>query len=328
MSLSFPFLPFTTSLDVFLHFRNMCPVWGRSQRSANSLILGSRGSGLGTQGLPPRPSQWLGNWRGQLHANLSLHSPSFQETLFPNSLYGEILDRMEANMSKPMWYVGRCNTKALATWSLTSGHGTLRTLPTSHQGPGNEPIGELFSGFDLCQLYSLDTVFLIDSPHSLIPVALRYRGSCSVMLAPLPHFSYASLSCLGSSHPWKLPTLSGHLPPLFFQSDFYPVSVPSFQLPLDSGIWTLSQNSKTNLLFLENSLAHFWWESGFSLSGAFWPHFTVATKSQITLVNSRFFLLLVSQHTSTWSWPNCKGLLFDFLVSVPHWLLPEALWYL
>ena len=176
----FPFLPFTTSLDVFLHFRKMCPVWGCSQRSANSLILGSRGSGLGTQGLPPRPSQWLGNWCGQLHANASLHSPSFQETLFPNSLYGEILDRMEANMSKPMWYVGRCNTEALATWSLTSGHRTLRTLPTSHQGPGNEPIGELFSGFKLCQLYSLDTLFLIDSTHSLIPVALRYRGICYV----------------------------------------------------------------------------------------------------------------------------------------------------
>lgn len=83
---------------------------------------------------------------------------------------------------------GTCNTEALATCTLTSGHRTLQTLPASHRGPGSEPVGELFSGFDLCHLYTLGTIFLTDATHPLIPVTLCYRGSSSVMLAPLPPF--------------------------------------------------------------------------------------------------------------------------------------------
>lgn len=88
------------------------------------------------------------------------------------------------------------------------------------------------------------------------------------------HFSYKSLSCLGSTRPWEL----SH--PLWSSTtSLFPVwLLPSFCAFISNYLWTLASGHylktqyilKTNLLFLENLLAHFFqWESGFSLSGLF-----------------------------------------------------------
>ena len=181
---------------------------------------------------------------------MPLYTPLPSKKLFPNSLCGEILDSMEANMSKPIWHVGRCHTEGLATWSLTSGHRTLRALPTSHQGPGN------FSRASSCVSSTPLTPFfwLIYSFTDTCGILLPWFFS--VMWAPLPPFllwiPFLSRVCPPfSPRLWALcvlgnfPTLSGRLPPLFFQSDGYPASLPSF--PTTFGLWHLDVISKLSI---------------------------------------------------------------------------------
>ena len=88
--------------------RGLCEVIHSALPVLTVLSLGPMGQARGLRG------SLLGPRSGWANASL-IYTPLPSKKLFPNSLYGEILDSMEANMSKPIWHVGRCNTEGLAT---------------------------------------------------------------------------------------------------------------------------------------------------------------------------------------------------------------------
>lgn len=137
-----PFLPFASFLELFLHFSKMHPVLAYSQSfaSISNLILESPGVRWGDK---DRSLILLHSGYGQPYANAG-SSPSFPETVFPNSLYGEILDTVwKQTCQNIQGFWGKCTKKDPVTWSLTSGH---RITNDWHQLPGNDPVSELSSG--------------------------------------------------------------------------------------------------------------------------------------------------------------------------------------
>lgn len=114
--------------------------YSQSFANISNLILESPGVRWGDR---QQSLSLLHSGYGQPYGNAG-SSPSFQETVLPNSLYGEILEsawKQTCQNLQGLW--GKCTKKDRVTWSLTSGH---KITNNWHHLPGNDPVSELSSG--------------------------------------------------------------------------------------------------------------------------------------------------------------------------------------
>lgn len=178
----------------------MHPVLAYSQSfaSISNLILESHGVGW-------RDNQWslafLQSGYDQPYANAG-SSLSFQETVFPNSLYGEILDTVWKQTCQNLQGFWRKYTKKdLVTWSLTSSH---RITNNWHQLPRNDPVRELSSGLWTMATKHPSLTLFLDLNHSFLSMAwLCYNDYFSSRIffflssiKPPPVWDLLSAGCL------------------------------------------------------------------------------------------------------------------------------------